>query len=168
MSPGTSIRHAVIADAAVLLEIERACAEAPHWTERVWAKVFADRPPDGSLDSLDGLQRLCLVATRSGEVAGFIVIGVAGIGGIGGGFAEIESLAVRQAERRCGVGRSLCLQAMLQAQTMGAQQMQLEVRSASVAALGLYRSLGFVEKGRRAGYYRDPPDDAVLMCLALR
>jgi ribosomal-protein-alanine N-acetyltransferase len=57
---------------------------------------------------------------------------------------------------------------MLQAQTMGAQSMQLEVRSASVAALALYRSLGFVEQGRRTRYYRDPEDDAVLMAIALR
>ena len=56
---------------------------------------------------------------------------------------------------------------MFWAQTMGAQTMQLEVRSASVAAMALYRSLGFVEQGRRSGYYADPKDDAVLMALQL-
>jgi ribosomal protein S18 acetylase RimI-like enzyme len=29
--------------------------------------------------------------------------------------------------------------------------------------MALYRSLGFQEQGRRPGYYRNPPEDAVLM-----
>jgi len=45
--------------------------------------------------------------------------------------------------------------------------MQLEVRSASMAAMSLYRSLGFVEQGRRSGYYTNPNDDAVMMELPL-
>ena len=100
-------------------------------------------------------------------MTGFIVVSVVGGSGLGNGVAEIESIAVREDARRRGIGRSLCLQAIYWSQTAGAQSLQLEVRSASVAALALYRSLGFVEQGRRTGYYANPKDDAVLMALAL-
>jgi ribosomal-protein-alanine N-acetyltransferase len=161
MSVEVSIRPAEIEDAAAVLEIERSCTEAPHWREAVWAQLLVQRSQYALRDPIDGPQRVCLVAEQEGEIIGFIVISV--LSGEG-----LRSLAVREDARRRGVGRSLCLQAMLQAQTMGAQSMQLEVRSASVAALALYRSLGFVEQGRRTRYYRDPEDDAVLMAIALR
>jgi ribosomal-protein-alanine N-acetyltransferase len=171
MSVEVSIRPAEIKDAAAVLEIERSCTEAPHWREAVWAQLLVQRSQYALRDPIDGPQRVCLVAEQEGEIIGFIVISVLSGEGLrvcGNSLAEIESLAVREDARRRGVGRSLCLQAMLQAQTMGAQSMQLEVRSASVAALALYRSLGFVEQGRRTRYYRDPEDDAVLMAIALR
>jgi ribosomal-protein-alanine N-acetyltransferase len=44
---------------------------------------------------------------------------------------------------------------------------ELEVRAGNLAALTLYRRFGFVEVGRRKGYYRDPAEDAVLMDLLL-
>jgi ribosomal-protein-alanine N-acetyltransferase len=156
MSVEVSIRPAEIEDAAAVLEIERSCTEAPHWREAVWAQLLVQRSQYALRDPIDGPQRVCLVAEQEGEIIGFIVISV------------LSGEGLRVCGNRRGVGRSLCLQAMLQAQTMGAQSMQLEVRSASVAALALYRSLGFVEQGRRTRYYRDPEDDAVLMAIALR
>jgi ribosomal-protein-alanine N-acetyltransferase len=45
--------------------------------------------------------------------------------------------------------------------------MELEVRVGNQAALGLYAALGFVEQGRRARYYRDPVEDAVMMRMEL-
>jgi ribosomal-protein-alanine N-acetyltransferase len=157
MNQEISIRPAVVEDAATVLEIERNCAEAPHWSEPIWAQILA-QPSDYVAYGATpyGPRRMCLVAEQAEEITGFIVIAMVGV-------AEIESLAVHAEARRCGVGRSLCLQAALWAQTMGAQRMQLEVRSASVAALSLYRSLGFAEQGRRSGYYTDPKDDAVMM-----
>jgi [ribosomal protein S18]-alanine N-acetyltransferase len=41
------------------------------------------------------------------------------------------------------------------------------VRTGSVGAVALYRSLGFVGVGERVGYYRDPVEDALLMQLRL-
>ncbi len=52
----------------------------------------------------------------------------------------------------------------------GVTEVILEVRASNQPALGLYRRLGFVETGRRPGYYMDPPEpaeDAVLMRLGL-
>jgi ribosomal-protein-alanine N-acetyltransferase len=45
--------------------------------------------------------------------------------------------------------------------------MELEVRASSAGAIALYTGLGFVEAGRRPGYYAEPKDDAVLMRLEL-
>jgi len=101
---------------------------------------------------------MCFVAEQAEDIVGFVVVGMAAV-------AEMDSLVVRLDAQRRGVGRSLCLQAVLWAQAMGAQSMQLEVRSANVAAISLYRALGFVEQGRRSGYYADPKDDAVMMEL---
>jgi ribosomal-protein-alanine N-acetyltransferase len=167
MSDEISIRRALMEDAAVVLGIERSCAEAPHWSEGLWSQVFSQRSIYGMQRSLQGTQRICFVAEQAGAITGFIVTSMAGTVGVGIGVAEMESVAVRENARRRGVGRSLCVQAVLWAQTMGAQSMELEVRSASVAAIALYRSLGFVAQGRRRGYYSDPEDDAVLMALAL-
>lgn len=166
MSGEMSIRSAVVEDAAAVLEMERACAEAPHWSEAIWAQILVQRSQYARYGETPyGPQRMCFVAEQAVEITGFIVIGIMGAPGIGYGVAEMESLVVRENARRRGVGRSLCLHAVLWAQTMGAQSMQLEVRSTSVAALSLYRSLGFVEQGRRSGYYADPKDDAAMMEL---
>jgi ribosomal-protein-alanine N-acetyltransferase len=45
--------------------------------------------------------------------------------------------------------------------------MELEVRISNRAAIALYERAGFVQDGRRRGYYRDPEEDAVLMGLPL-
>jgi ribosomal-protein-alanine N-acetyltransferase len=169
MSAEISIRPAVVEDAAEVLEIERNCAEAPHWTEGVWAQILSQHTQYAPLygTPFGGSRRMCFVAEPADEIGGFVVISILSGSGAGNGVAEMESVAVREDVRKRGVGRSLCLQAMFWAQTMGAASVQLEVRSASVAAMALYRSLGFVEQGRRSGYYTDPKDDAVMMELAL-
>jgi ribosomal-protein-alanine acetyltransferase len=149
------VREATVEDAATIVEIERRCAEAPHWSEGAWSQVFA------SYD-FKGPQRRCFVAELGGTVVGFVVVSVVA------GVAEMESLAVREDARRQGIGRSICLQAMFWAQTCGAETMQLEVRAASAAVRALYGSLGFAEQGIRRGYYEAPADDAVLMELRLR
>jgi ribosomal-protein-alanine N-acetyltransferase len=41
----------------------------------------------------------------------------------------------------------------------------LEVRESNVVALNMYRSLGFVEDGRRKEYYKNNNEDAILMTL---
>jgi ribosomal-protein-alanine N-acetyltransferase len=51
---------------------------------------------------------------------------------------------------------------------LGAAALELEVRAGSVGAIALYTGLGFVGIGRRAGYYREPVEDALLMRLDLR
>jgi ribosomal-protein-alanine N-acetyltransferase len=66
-----------------------------------------------------------------------------------------------------GVGRELCRAVVGWSKGQGAAMVELEVRSSSAGAIALYAGLGFVEVGRRPGYYDAPKDDAVLMRLGL-
>lgn len=72
-----------------------------------------------------------------------------------GGEAEILTLAVRPLARRRGLGRALVAAALAQARDAGAAALFLEVGVENPAALALYAGLGFVQVGRRKGYYRD-------------
>ena len=81
--------------------------------------------------------------------------------------AELETIAVASTAQRHGLARRLFVE--LAAKLVAAQitEVFLEVRASNQPALGLYRGLGFAETGRRARYYHDPVEDAVLMRLRL-
>lgn len=76
--------------------------------------------------------------------------------------AEILTLAVVPEARRQGVGGALLAGAMAQAAARGAGAMFLEVAAGNAAARGLYAVAGFVEVGRRRGYYAGGADAVVL------
>ena len=76
---------------------------------------------------------------------------------------HLANLAVDPAYRNRGWGWQLLGQMLRMAAEQGASCCALEVRSANRAARALYRKAGFRVVGRRAAYYDDPPDDAVLM-----
>ena len=79
---------------------------------------------------------------------------------------EAEILTVGVSKQRLGVGTALMREAIEQARTLGAAVIHLEAGAGNVAALGLYKSLGFVTAGRRPNYYASG-DDAVLLSLRL-
>ncbi len=138
-----------------LLEVERACKEAPHWSEDAWRSMLQG--------TTGGLRwHNVLIAEQDGVVNGFVVS--SGVGEV----AELESVAVLPAFRSQGLGRALCVAAMAQETERGAAIMELEVRAASYLPRRLYASLGFAAQGVRKAYYRDPVDDAVLMSMTLR
>lgn len=67
--------------------------------------------------------------------------------------AEILTLAVRPTARRAGLGVRLVEAAVVRAAALGAERMFLEVAEGNAAARALYARSGFVEMGRRRGYY---------------
>ena len=67
--------------------------------------------------------------------------------------AEILTLAVRPSARRAGLGARLVEAAVVRAAALGAERMFLEVAEGNGAARALYARNGFVEMGRRRGYY---------------
>ena len=154
MSGGVRVRSAGVADLDAVFALERSVAEAPHWSAAEYAAIVASG--DG------GIRRCLFVAEVEGRVIGFAV-GKA----IGGGSAELESVAVDEATRRMGVGRALCGAVVEWCREVGSAVVELEVRASSDGAIALYEGLGFVVVGRRRGYYRDPADDALLMRLGL-
>jgi len=82
--------------------------------------------------------------------------------------AEILTLAVRPEARRRGLGARLAAAAAARAAALGAERLFLEVAQDNAAARGLYARSGFVEVGRRRGYYARPGAAAVdALTLAL-
>ena len=103
---------------------------------------------------------LALLALQSGEPVGFILLRQAA------DEAEIITLAVKPQLRRKGGPPRLLMVGLDKMTGRGAQQCFLEVADTNAAARALYASAGFVEVGRRPGYYRvagAAPRDAILM-----
>ena len=67
--------------------------------------------------------------------------------------AELLLVAVDPGARGQGLGRRLVDDAATVAKGRGAARIFLEVRDGNDAAIGLYRSAGFLVVGRRPGYY---------------
>lgn len=88
------------------------------------------------------------VAEQRGGLAGFVITRAAA------DEAEILSIAVEPRRRGRGIGARL-VEARCEALVLARiAKVFLEVEAGNLAALALYRRLGFVEIGRRVGYYR--------------
>ena len=148
---GVQVRLGRVGDLAAIAELERAAVSAPHWPRLVYLEILEEQ------DGGDGARRRLFVAERDGGVVGFAV------GLLATGSAELESVVVAEAARRCGIGRALCEAVLEWVRAQGAIEVALEVRAGSVGAIALYAGLGFVRVGQRPRYYRDPEEDAVLM-----
>jgi ribosomal-protein-alanine N-acetyltransferase len=148
------IRRASPSDLEAILTLEGTCPEAPHWSRPVWQKALSQE--HGSVPC-----RTAFVAQHIAGIWGFA------IGTCAGDLAELESVAVSEHARRHGIGKALCLRVMEWSRETGALNIELEVRASSEGALALYRSLGFVEQGRRPRYYQCPTEDAVLMAISI-
>jgi ribosomal-protein-alanine N-acetyltransferase len=139
--------------AADLAELHKDLFEQP-WDESSVANLL--RHP-GSISFL----------ARVGQplhTAGFI------IGQLAADEAEILSLGVRKDRQRHGIGRRLVEALARGAKKAEVRRLFLEVAESNVAAIALYKGLGFVEVGRRKGYYARtgaPPEDALMLALAL-
>lgn len=77
--------------------------------------------------------------------------------------AEILNVAVDPILRGNGIGGNLLDAALAEVEKRGAKSVFLEVRLSNAAARALYRSRRFIEVSRRKGYYRNPPEDALVM-----
>jgi ribosomal-protein-alanine N-acetyltransferase len=76
---------------------------------------------------------------------------------------ELENIAVRQSLRRQGLGAALLERLLEEARQGGAERVLLEVRASNGAAIRGYERAGFRLLARRAGYYREPSEDALIM-----
>lgn len=83
--------------------------------------------------------------------------------------AELLTIGVAAAEQGKGLGRALLQDMFELARSRKLQRVLLEVRASNVAALALYRSVGFAEIGVRRGYYRNGnlSEDAIMMACDL-
>jgi ribosomal-protein-alanine N-acetyltransferase len=145
MTRDTTIRPLTEADAGAAAHLHAAMPEP--WNAADWAG-FLNEPIVLGLGAFDGDVLVGAVLARA--VAGE---------------SEILTIVVATDRRRGGVGRKLLESALAESVKVGAQSAFLEVVVDNVAAISLYRNAGFVEIGRRRGYYRRSGGavDALLM-----
>jgi ribosomal-protein-alanine N-acetyltransferase len=103
-----------------------------------------------------------LVATRDDGVVGYVVGDVTP--NFGRDIGHVKDLAVADAARRRGIGRSLLVQSLTVLAVEGAAVVKLEVRESNDPARTLYRDVGFEVARRVPRYYRDG-EDALVMLL---
>jgi [ribosomal protein S18]-alanine N-acetyltransferase len=146
------IRAMVEGDLDRVVGIAASLATAPQWTGAAYEAAIANGA---------ALRRIALVAEAGGVVVGFAVASVVGPQ------AELESIAVAAEAQGRGIGSALLAALIGELRVAGVGDLELEVRGSNRAAAAFYARAGFLEVGRRRGYYRDPVEDAVLLRLSL-
>ena len=144
-SPGVTVRRMTASDVSAALSILEESPEASIWSR------------ESLLESAS--QGIAWAAELDGGIAGIL------IGRVAADEFEILNLAVGKARRRRGLATQLVSAAVEYARMAGARQSYLEVRASNEGGIALYTRLGFHIWGRRPNYYRNPPEDAVLLAL---
>jgi ribosomal-protein-alanine N-acetyltransferase len=143
-------------DSAALARIHREDF-APPWEEGDFEAMLGE-------DVMFGYKAVEVGKARSGA-AGFVLARNIS------GEAEIITIAVARAHRRRGLGRLLMDAVLRELHGARAEALFLEVDEGNVAAVALYRKLGFHEVGKRSAYYRSAagvPSNALVMRRDLR
>ena len=121
-------------------------------------QCFSDPWSETSVRSeLSNPLSLWLVAQDGGKVVGYV--GSQSVAPE----ADVMNLAVAPEWRNKGIGRALMTALIAQLHSRGITALFLEVRVGNTPAQNLYRSLGFVEAGRRPKYYVNPTEDALIL-----
>lgn len=132
------------ADISQLAELEKLCFSDP-WSESAFE--YELRNP----------LSLWLVAADDQVVAGYVgsqtVMGE----------ADMMNIAVAPAYRRQRIAEKLVLSLIEMLNDRDAESLTLEVRVSNTPAISLYEKLGFIQVGRRPGYYRNPREDAYIL-----
>ena len=152
IASGLTIRSATIADIPAMKALEANTGFAAHWSVDTYERFFCS----------NGLRRLILVLELGSAPVGFMVVLCVGTEW------EIENIAIAGNMRRCGLGALLVRESLKRADEAGAEGVFLEVRESNYPARALYEKLDFVQTGKRAGYYSDPPEDAILYHFSFR
>ena len=131
-------------DVAAVTALEKVCFSMP-WSER---SIAAE---------LNNPLSLWLVAVDGENLAGYV--GSQSVMGE----ADMMNLAVSPLYRRQGVGEHLVKALVQRLRENAVSCLTLEVRASNDSAIHLYDKLGFVQVGRRPGYYSNPKEDALIL-----
>ncbi len=138
------IRRSVPADAKEIAAAEIAVFQDP-WCER------------DITDAISQSGSMCYTATSDGKVVAYI------IGRQISPEGEIYRIATLPSHRRRGIAYRLLDYAVKCERGKGLESLFLEVREKNIPARNLYKSYGFREIGVRKNYYKNPPDNAIVM-----
>ena len=125
-----------------------------------WAAYYAELQ-GGNRDLMLIARPTHAAIIESSPIAGYIVARETA------GELHINNVAVRSEYRRRGIAAALLSRVLQEARRRKANAAFLEVRSANFAAQALYEKSGFRAIARRADYYSEPREDAVVMSLVL-
>ena len=81
---------------------------------------------------------------------------------------QITNIAVHPDHRRRGYGAAIVRSLLRHAKDAKLDSVSLEVRASNTAAIELYKRAGFVEAGRRKGFYNKPTEDALVMVCKIK
>ena len=141
------IRLATIEDAHAIYEIEQQSFSVPWRLESVLAE-------------LEGAEnKLYMVICEENHIVGYAGAWLVYDEG------QITNIAVLPSARGKGYGSKLTKQLINECFSRGMHEIFLEVRISNLAALVMYRNLGFSVKGIRKEYYSEPTEDAYIMSL---
>lgn len=150
--PRMDVRYDVLRpkDLDALVVLEQRCFPNP-WTRAMYA---------GELDR--AAEDAVLLAARDAG-ANDRLVGAALAARIGGAW-HVMNVLVDPIARQRGIATHLMELLLARTQQLGAGEgWTLEVRDGNDPAIQLYERFGFVNRGRRPGYYQDTGDDALVM-----
>jgi ribosomal protein S18 acetylase RimI-like enzyme len=160
-----SIREARWEDAPLLAAAERTIASVPGRLASRPDEIDDDVIRKKILD-LDG-RGLYLVAEHAGTVVGHAFLESLSLAATS--HVVRLTIAVHEGHQQKGVGRALMLELLRWARSNSrVEKVELQVRSSNEHAIALYRSLGFVEEGRKTRRLKIGPSeylDDVYMAL---
>ena len=144
-----NLRPATVDDLDAIMALERASFPTDAWSDAMMREELSS--PHGYY----------LVAEEAGRLVGY-----AGLRAPKGGKdADIQTIAIGEAARGRGRGRTILEALLAEASARGVREVFLEVRADNPVAQALYASEGFAEVGRRPRYYQPDDVDAVVMRL---
>ena len=141
------IRIATIDDAHAIYEIEQQSFSVPWSLESVFAEL------EGAAN------KLYMVICEEDHIVGYAGAWLVYDEG------HITNIAILPSARGKGYGSKLTKQLIDECFSRGMHEIFLEVRISNLAALTMYRNLGFSVKGIRKDYYSEPTEDAYIMSL---
>lgn len=136
-------------DLSAVLAIESLSFPNP-WHESTFKGEIQHRPISSPL---------VIVHSTMNKVIGYIIFWLIGEE------VQINNIAVHPDFRRLGIGEHVLRQVIEQVKWRGAKFISLEVRQSNIAALTLYKKIGFRMLGVRKNYYTNPSEDAFVFGL---
>ena len=142
------------------MEIRRSLPKDTSEIASAEALIFPDPWSEEDITALISTEgSMCYTATSDGAVIAYL------IGRQIAPEGEIYRIATLPSHRRRGVAYRLLDYAVKCERGRGLESLFLEVREKNGPARALYSSYGFKQIGIRKNYYKNPPDNAIVMLL---